>query len=652
MFSKINVLFITCCISTLSIYSSPKTLPDLTPSQSIQISSALIEAHFQQKTFDKLLAKRCLKLFLEELDPLKTYFVKEEIEHILNPSNALLERVLEEYNHGSFAVFEEIYQLARSAVMRRTKIETHIDSTPLPEGVSAKEFYNLDFAKSENELSTRLLRIRSLQNTISKKLATAGSDHFFEERIKKNRLSKEKPLLTEDTFTARNYILTHFIKSLASSLDSHTAYFTPAEANQFLIHVQQKLSGIGALLKDDLYGFTIVNIVEEGPAYQSKLLKEGDAIIAVNHESVVGEELFDAVQKIRGPDGSIVTLTVLRDDEHSSIPVKFDVDILRGEIVLKENRYDVQLIPYGNGQIAHLQLHSFYQDESSSSAEDLLNALAKIKQQYFINGVILDLRNNSGGPLPQAIEISSIFLKRGVITSIMDNTGRVDHLRSTRDKPVWDGPLLVLTNKSSASCSEIVAQTLQDWGRAWIVGDKTTFGKGTCQTFTLDASRPDYINPLGEYKVTRGVYFTASGKTPQQLGAKADIEIPSLQSFLEIGEKHIPYPINNISIEANFYDKFEDLHPFYRNRMRKHYKGCEQQKETFLNKLHPQISKNTALRIQNRPAYQSYLEKAKKYQKTKDDQDLGAPGRDLQLDEAIHVMQDLIYTYPHQETFD
>ena len=154
----------------------------------------------------------------------------------------------------------------------------------------------------------------------------------------------------------------------------------------------------------------------------------------------------------------------------------------RSEVIIHESRMESELEPYGNGAIALIRLHSFYQDENTSSAKDMQKFLAETISQMPLKGVILDLRTNGGGFLPQAVAVAGLFMKKGVVVSVRDNSQKIQHLRTFEAGPVWDGPLVILISKASASASEIVAQTLQEYGRAIIVGDETSFGKGSFQT--------------------------------------------------------------------------------------------------------------------------------------------------------------------------
>ena len=262
--------------------------------------------------------------------------------------------------------------------------------------------------------------------------------------------------------------------------------------------------------------------------------------------------------------------------------------------------------------IAHLRLFSFYQDQKSSSASDLKKAIERIKKEHKLNGVLLDLRGNAGGLLTQAVAVTGLFINKGIVCSIKDNTGKIQHLRELEGNPIWDGPLLVLTNRASASAAEIVAQTLQDYGRSLIIGDDRTFGKGSFQTFTLDPIQNPKVNPKGEYKVTRGCYYTVSGKSPQLIGVKSDIVLPGLLSQLEVGEQFSKFPLENDQIDPHFDDDLADISPFHRMQLGPMYKYNLQTKLTTYEPFLPKLISNSKARIELNKNYQNFLAEIEK----------------------------------------
>lgn len=638
-------------IFSLFLGQLPAKLPDITPDDVHSLMLSITKAHAQHKKMDRELMKRALQNYLEELDPTKTYFILSDIEKWNDPSDEILDKALSDYVKKDFSIFYTIDEKLVDTIPRRHELEQQIKLDELPKHVNSDEFKDLQWAKTKEELLNRLIKIKALQLESSSKLTDDIQEKALQ-RIEKRQSKFEDEVLTNDPLQKQRFVLTYALKAMASSLDSHTAYFTPDEAAQFMINVQQRLFGIGAQLRDDINGFTVVKIVEGGPAAASKDLKVKDRIIAVNGEPVVGMDIIDAVDLIRGEENTPVILTVIResvDEQEGKKPEeKLDITMNRGAVVLKETRYESAYEPIGDGIIVYLRLYSFYQDPDSSSAGDLEKEFNRIKENHNVKGVILDLRYNSGGMLSQAVSVTGLFITKGVVVSIKDDAGNVQHLRDLDGKTMFDGPVIVLVNRASASASEIVAQTLQDYGRALIVGDDHTYGKGSFQTFTLNGEKMTDINPKGEFKVTRGRYYTVSGKTPQLTGVESDIIIPGVLSFSDIGEKHGKYPLENDKIKSNYEDDLADIPYWQRDRIRLLYKFDLQKPLKTYTPYLEQLKKNSDHRLTHDKNYQNFL---KEIQKKSDEIDPENPEQfgqnDLQLQESYNLMKDLIFLMQH-----
>ncbi len=616
--------------------------PTLTPKDTRGKIEEILRAHVSHQRLTPELTSRALQNFIEELDPGKTYFIESDIETWTTPSEDLLNETMQGYKHEQFTTFEMIHHSMIAAIERRNAIERKMEGAILPSNVQPVEFKDLKWAKSEEELTNRLLRIKSLQSQTALKISPETQEQFLQ-RVSKRRVNRESELITSTIEERKQLVLAYVLKATSSALDSQTIYFTPAEASQFMIQVQQRLFGIGAQLRDDLSGFSIVRLVDGGPASMGNKLKVGDRIVAVDHEPVVGMDIVEAVELIRGPQGSNVVLTVLRETKDGDISKedKLDIEIVRGEVVLKETRLESYYEPYGDGVIAILHLFSFYQDSKSSSTSDLAAAIEEIKKNHKVKGVVLDLRNNAGGLLPQAVSVTGLFISKGVVVSVKDNTGQVQHLRNIDGKKVWDGPLVVLTNRTSASAAEIVAQTLQDYGRAFVIGDPETFGKGTFQTFTLEAANFGKVNPKGEYKVTRGRYYTVSGKSPQLIGVKADIVVPGIFSEMDIGEKYAKYPVETDQIAASFQDDMSDVPAIHRHQINRMYKDQKQEIMTTYQPYLESLKKNSQMRISQNKNYQNFLKELAKKDEFADTFEFFGQN-DLQLTETLNIMKDFI----------
>lgn len=640
-------LFIFLFAFLFNFYVTEGKLPDLTPEKTIKISNEILQLHASQKEISPEIMKRIFHNYLEELDPLKTYLIKADIIEWLEPSDELLQKTIDEYKGGNFTAFNQMLDTMVRAIESRNEIDREVVITELLEKVDPKEFKDMKWIDSKEALRERLLKIRSLQVQTASKLNEELKEKSLQ-RIAKRQIKNEEELLNPDIDHRNKLVLTKVLKATAAALDSHTAYFTPEEAKQFMYSVQQRLFGIGAQLRDDINGFTVVKIVEGGPAHSGKALKEKDRIVAVDGEPVVGMGIEDAVELIRGKEDTSVVLTVIRTEGEgdNKKDVNLDIPIIRGEVIVKEARIEAAYEPFGDGIIAYLRLHTFYQDKDNSSSIDLTHEFNELKKDHKIKGVILDLRYNSGGVLPQAVEVAGLFITKGIVVSIKDNTGAIQHLRDLDSKTLWDGPLVILVNKASASASEIVAQTLQDYGRAIVVGDETTYGKGSFQTFTLNSLSGE-VNPDGEYKVTRGRYYTPSGKTPQLEGVKSQIRLPGLLSEMEIGEKYSKYPLEGDQIKPNFEDDLSDVSFFLRDQMSFYYKNDLQKKTDRYTKHLDILKKNADYRISKNKNYQTFIkeiEKSKGQEEIVDEEveEKQFGQNDLQLAEAINILKDLI----------
>ncbi len=627
----INLLIF--CFFPLLLVGKP---PELTPHNVRVKIDEILRAHATHHVLNQELVSRSLLNFLHELDPNYCYLIEPEVIAWTKPSEELLSTVLKELKNNQFSIFEEIYALMLKAIDRRRALENEISRDVSAESVDPEEFKNMTWVQTKEALKKRLEHLHQLQIKTVERILDPEEQLQFQKRLDKRRTTHEDELKAD----TRNYsVLTYVLKAVASSLDSQTSYFTPFEANQLMVQMQQRLFGIGAHLRDDLSGFTIVQILDNSPLSRHPEVLVGDQIIAVNKQPVVGLDITEVVELVRGVEGTSVILTFLRRKENQQ-DQQFDVQITRGEIVLKESRFESGYEPFGKGVIGILRLNSFYQDSEYSSASDLSQEIEQLKKKHKLEGIILDLRSNTGGLLPQAVSVAGLFMNKGVVVSIKDNTGFIQRLRNLESKATWDGPLIILTNKLSASSSEIVAQSLQEYGRALIVGDPETFGKGTFQTFTLESTSYGKVNSQGEYKVTRGHYYTVSGKTPQKVGVKANIIVPGPLSEMEIGERFSKYPLEADEIPPCFEDDLSDIPILHRYQVSKLYKGQLQPIATTYYPFSPQLVSNSTYRLKNNLNHQNLLKAISSKQPEKTPT-LGAS--DLQLQEAVNIMKDLIF---------
>jgi len=608
--------------------------PVLTPSDVHKKMGDILESHAIYSELTPELMGRALSNFADQLDPAKTYLSRDQIAWALEPSEELTEELLAAYQSGDFSTFAQLYDEMDRAILWRTQVEQQIDLSELPTDISNDEFHDADWAETRLELEERLLRLRALQAKVAATIDPDEVDRALG-RIAKRRTRREENHFGLEAEQRDHQIRAFVLKALANALDAQTIYFTPHEAESFLVQLQQRLYGIGVQLREGLDGFTIVQVIEGGPTDLQGGILANDRVIAVDGETVIGMDIEDFVRLVRGESGSLVHLTLLRGEE------QFEVDIIRGEVVFKETRIEAKAIPFGDGTIAHIALHTFYQDERFSSGSDLKEELERLKATHNLKGVVLDLRSNSGGLLSQAVEVAGLFISKGIVASIKGSRDQIHYLRDIDGETSWDGPLIVLVNKISASAAEIVAQSLQDYGRAIVVGDETTFGKGTYQTPTIDITGERGLDPTGEYKVTRGMYYTVSGKSPQLSGVLPDVVVPGPLSQLEIGERFSKFPLDGGEIASNFHDDLSDVPLLHRPGIRKSYHFDLQPRLKSYNRFLDQLRLNSEQRIDCNDNYQSMLERLQEKEWNDSEPKFGL--NDLQLEESIEIMRDLVH---------
>ncbi len=394
--------------------------------------------------------------------------------------------------------------------------------------------------------------------------------------------------------------LGYFLNAMTSIFDPHTNYFKPIDKENFNIRFSGRLEGIGArLLTEDDYT-KVSSIVVGGPAWKGKELEENDIIMKVAQENeepvdIKGMVINDVVQLIRGDKGTKVTLTVKKGDG----TIK-DVTIERDVVVIDE-RFAKSLILDGEKEgekIGYLYLPSFYADFENEDgrfcAPDVAKELEKLKAAN-VNGIILDLRNNGGGSLRDVVKMSGFFIERGPVVQVKSKGKKPEVLKDYNQNVNYDGPLVVMVNSGSASASEILAGAMQDYGRAVIVGSKSTFGKGTVQRFIpLDRTVNGYeeYKPLGDLKLTMQKFYRIDGSSTQRKGVEPDIVLPDSYHYIKTGEREEKYSLAWDEIDPVEYDQ---------NVM----------KVSNIDDLR----RNSEKRIANSEAFQKILENARRYEK-------------------------------------
>ncbi|MEM7603226.1 MAG: carboxy terminal-processing peptidase, partial [Verrucomicrobiota bacterium] len=373
-------------------------------------------------------------------------------------------------------------------------------------------------------------------------------------------------------------VATLFIKSIARAYDPHSEYFSQQQYDNFQIGMNKSLTGIGAMLQkdEDQGGATIEGLVVGGPAFKGGSLEVKDRVIGVaqgegEFVDVVEMKLSDIVDLIRGEVGSQVRLKVVPAGKTTGVKL---VDIQRDKIDLKDSLATADLIvtedPAGQEQkLGWITLPSFYADMaggSTSTTTDVMNLLTRLTIEG-IDGLVVDLRDNGGGSLEEAINMTGLFIRRGPVVQAVDSKSRIGQKASNNGEAVYGGPLIVLVNHASASASEIFAAALQDYGRAVIVGDGSTFGKGTVQQLRPVLSNRLVLpfnretNQQGALKLTIQTFYRINGFSTQRDGVVPDVQLPSILDIAEIGEATLPFALEvNPIPPANF-------RPFFKNQL-------------------------------------------------------------------------------------
>ncbi len=302
---------------------------------------------------------------------------------------------------------------------------------------------------------------------------------------------------------------------------------------------------------------------------------------------------------------------------------------------MQQDRVKYSWESFGDGILGKIDLPSFYESSDGSSCfSDLRKALHELKSKGSLLGVVLDLRENSGGFLSQAVKVAGLFMSGGVVVVSKYAEGQMQYLRHEDGRIFYQGPLVVLASKASASAAEIVAQALQDYGIAVVVGDERTYGKGTIQYQTVTDKRNSAL-----FKVTVGKYYTVSGRSTQIEGVHADIVVPTNYAPFPIGEKYLLYPLKNDQIDSVFMDPLKDVAPKNKSWMRRNYLPNLQKKLSFWTESLPVLRKNSEYRIQNNPSFVRFLQQIRS--EIPDDVSL-SQDEDLQMAEAVQILQDMV----------
>lgn len=512
------------------------------------IEQGFLSQHVKYSTRDTVLQDHVIEQYMKRVDPTKVYLLKADVDKIKASMATIFEKTkakdcspLDEVQKILLQRVQERATFAKAMLAKDYKFDNKVELVFDPD----KKPYPVTEAEANDYLK------KYIHFQISNYLAT---DMKIDE-AKQNVIKNWERTVKRVQDTKQDDIYAGYLDCFARALDPHSSFFSKDVLEDFEIQMSLSLEGIGATLSST-DGFTVVEVlVAGGAAARSGLIEPQDKIIAVAQgekgvaENVVEMDLRDVVRKIRGEKGTKVRLTVLRKQGDGK--KRFDVTLVRDKIKLEDEAasilYQDKEVDGVKKKIGILNFPSFYADSKRngrSSAADLKKLIAEAKNNK-VDGLVLDLANNGGGSLDDAVKIAGLFFQTGnVVKQSSKDEGKGESTLKDSDPMVdWSGPLVVLTSRISASASEIVAGTLQDYKRAVIVGADHTFGKGSVQSVV-----PIPQN-LGALKVTVGMFFVPGGNSTQHRGVAADVVIPGPYNTDEIGEKSLDYSLPPKKIE-------------------------------------------------------------------------------------------------------
>lgn len=574
--NKIIKVAVACALVGYAIVGEAKLtvpsleqMPVLSPEERHETSCSRIynyftRAHYKIVDVNDDFAKNVIDRLMNYLDMNHSLYTQSEVDSIYAHTKSIL-------NGINKCELDYPYSLYNENIKKRyQKYKFMIDNVSENLDLNTNETIALDrtkapFAKTEDDLKS--LWKAELKNEFETQLLNGKTKAQAVERIKNRYIVAMRRISqysSEDVFSA-------FENSFAAAIDPHTNYFGPVESENFNDDMNLSLEGIGAVLSQEDEYTVIVQIMPGSPAEKSKKLKPKDKIVAVKQEhgkfeDIIGWRLTEVVKKIKGKKGTKVVLEIERGE--GAAAKTFNVELTRDKIRLQDKEAKSKVYTsYDGRKIGVITISSFYTDLSLNVKREL----SKLESEN-VDGIIVDLRNNGGGLLPEAVYTTGLFIKDGPVVLVRDVNGNESAYDDTDASMLYKGPLVVLINRLSASSSEIMAAALQDYGRALIVGD-TSYGKGTVQQSRPLTRLYDLIGAdLGSIHYTIAKFYRINGGSTQLKGVTPDIAMPTLIDVTEFGEKTEPNALNWDKIAPSKYQKYSDPSFFVKDLMALHEK--------------------------------------------------------------------------------
>lgn len=527
------------------------------------IMQSLKNSQYAPKEVNNDFSEKVFKLYIQRLDYNKKFLIQADINELKKFEHAIDEDI----NMGHFSFFDKSLEIINKRVDEAQKYYKEILDKPFdftkdePIELDAEK---LKFSKDKDDLKEnwrKYLKYQTLSRIVemmdSQEKAKEKSDTVkIKSKGELEILARQKVLKSNDDWFKRIKKLDRtdridiYFNSICGIYDPHTEFFPPKDKANFDIGMSGQLEGIGAQLQEKDGAIKVSSIVPGSASYRQGKLKAGDIILKVAQGDaepfdITDMRLDDAVQLIRGKKGTEVRLTIKKPDASTVV-----IAIIR-DIVVIEETYAQSVILKGKKNIGYIKLPSFYADFNGtggrSCATDMKKELQKLKAEN-VDGIILDLRYNGGGSLPDVVNMAGLFIDKGPIVQVKSKTGISQVMEDNDPSVVYGGPLIIMINSNSASASEIMAAAIQDYKRGVIVGTSpSSFGKGTVQRFFNldDYLPPQYVNlkPLGQIKITTQKFYRINGGATQLKGVIPDITLPDPYYLLDQGEKEQDYPM-------------------------------------------------------------------------------------------------------------
>lgn len=542
------------------------------------ITLALDQLHFEPKTVDDAFSKEIFEDYLEQVDPLKRYFLKSDIDDFKQYETEIDDQ-LKAYDISFFnAVHERLIKRQEEAKAYYKEILEKPFDFSKDEEYNA-DYENLEYSKNKKQLKDRWrqqLKFNTLSN-YETLIEQQENDEAKEENTEapKSLTELEEEARNETLKALDNYFTDYiedmerkdwfamYVNTIVEEYDPHTSYMAPVDKDRFDQQMSGKLEGIGARLQKKMDYIKIVELISGGPAWRDGQIEVGDVILKVRQGdekeavSIVGMRIDDAIKLIKGPKGTDVVLTMKKVDGTIE-----DIKVTRDLVELEETYAKSSIVKKDDRIYGVINLPKFYVDfndyKERNAASDIKLEIERLKEQG-IEGLVLDLRNNGGGSLKTVVDMAGLFIEDGPIVQVRETGSQKEVLKDTDRSITWDGPLVIMVNELSASASEILAAAMQDYKRAIIIGSKQTYGKGTVQN-VLDLNRMvrnSSHGDLGALKLTRQKFYRINGGSTQLEGVKSDIAVPDRYSFIDIGERDQENPLPWDKITPVNYDVWD-----------------------------------------------------------------------------------------------